>query len=186
MSFWEEEETTGLTHGGLSLLPDFVTPEEAEALLAQIDAAPWDATLARRVQHYGYRYAYKARQVAEPLGPLPGWVLPLAERMLEVGFPQPAQQIIVNEYLPGQGIGAHTDSDVFGPVIASLGLGGGVAMVLQDKPWWRRELYLPPRSLLVLKGPARAQWQHAIPARKIDPGHGTRDRRVSLTFRTLA
>ena len=52
-----------------------------------------------------------------------------------------------------------------------------------------RAIYLPPRSLLVMAGPARYQWQHYIPHRKSDMVDGMRlpraPRRVSLTFRQV-
>jgi len=172
---------------GLHLAPDFLSPEEASQLLDKLDVEPWDAALSRRVQHYGHRYNYKARQVGGPLGPMPGWLAPLCFRMVQdAGFDRPAEQVIVNEYLPGQGIGSHTDSAAFGPSVASLSLGSGIVMVLQGQGPGRLELYLPPRSLLVLSGPARATWRHGIASRKMDPGYGPRGRRVSLTFRTRA
>ncbi len=56
---------------GLSYIPDFLTKELQVNYLGQIDALPWMDTLARRVQHYGYRYDYQARAVDESmcLGP---------------------------------------------------------------------------------------------------------------------
>jgi alkylated DNA repair dioxygenase AlkB len=47
---------------------------------------------------------------------------------------------------------------------------------------------LQERSLIVLSGPARYDWQHAISARKSDIIDGIkteRARRVSLTFRNV-
>lgn len=47
---------------------------------------------------------------------------------------------------------------------------------------------LAPGSLLVMTGPARYTWRHAIAPRKSDPGptgRVPRGRRVSVTFRTL-
>jgi hypothetical protein len=49
-------------------------------------------------------------------------------------------------------------------------------------------LWLAPRSLLLLQGTARYEWQHGIPARKSDVRNGQRvqrGRRVSLTFRAV-
>jgi alkylated DNA repair dioxygenase AlkB len=50
------------------------------------------------------------------------------------------------------------------------------------------ELLLQPRSLLVLRGPARYNWRHGIPRRHsdiIDGRRVPRGRRVSMTFRTV-
>lgn len=175
---------------GLRLAPAFLSEAEEVALLQAVDAAPWLSELRRRVQHHGYRYAYKARRVdaTMQLGPLPEWTTPLTERLVRsVWFPCAPDQVIVNEYLPGQGISAHVDCvPCFGPVIASLTLGSGAVMVLTEPATGARaEVWLAPRSLLVLSGPARSSWRHAIPARRSDPGRGPRGRQVSLTFRTV-
>lgn len=48
----------------------------------------------------------------------------------------------------------------------------------------KKSIALEERSLIVLTGPARYEWQHAIPARKSDIIDGIkteRTRRVSLT-----
>jgi alkylated DNA repair dioxygenase AlkB len=125
------------------------------------------------------------------LGPLPDWLQQLAIRLFEDGiFQQVPDQVIVNEYLPGQGIAAHVDCEpCFGPVIASLSLGAPVPMVFGNRRTREVvEVDLPPRSLLVLSGEGRYEWTHSILARKTDVIDGrTRDRvrRVSLTFRTV-
>ncbi|MFN5589280.1 MAG: hypothetical protein ACK48P_05545, partial [Holosporales bacterium] len=89
---------------GLSLLLDFITEAEERELLSVIDQQPWLADLQRRVQHYGYRYDYTARQVTADLylGALPEWLQPLATRLHCEGlFATPPDQVIVNEYQPG-------------------------------------------------------------------------------------
>lgn len=178
---------------GLALHADCVSGCEAEALLAQVDALPWRSDLRRRVQHHGYRYDYRARQAtaADRIGPLPAFLADLARQLASEGlFAVPPDQVIVNEYLPGQGIAAHVDCrPCFGDVIASLSLGSACVMRLQEVGGdGRLDLALPPRSLVTLRGPARHGWTHAIPARKSDLIDGTRirrGRRVSLTFRTM-
>lgn len=176
---------------GLTYIPDFITRDEENALTAAIDAQPWLNDLKRRVQHYGYKYDYKARSVTKEsrLGPLPDWIQPLAQK-LQTGhlFRNAPDQAIVNEYLPGQGISAHIDCvPCFDDVIASLSLGSPAVMQF-SKGNEKQEIYLEPRSLIVLTGPARYEWQHAIPARKTDIVNGfkiERGRRLSLTFRTV-
>jgi alkylated DNA repair dioxygenase AlkB len=74
-------------------------------------------------------------------------------------------------------------------VIASLSLGSACAMQLRQVGGdGRLDLVLPPRSLVVMRGPAWHGWTHAIPARKSDVIDGRRiprGRSVSLTFRTM-
>jgi hypothetical protein len=68
--------------------------------------------LKRRVQHYGWRYDYKARRIdlSMRLGELPPWATRLALRLVRDGLvPQLADQVIVNEYVGRQGISKHVD-----------------------------------------------------------------------------
>lgn len=176
---------------GLSYVPEFITVDEERALLEVIDQSPWSTDLKRRVQHYGYKYDYKARSVTNDayLGKLPEWIEPIAKRLHDQGIFQTApDQAIVNEYEPGQGISAHVDCvPCFGGVIASLTLGSSAIMQFQNARNSRKEeLYLQERSLIILSGAARFDWTHAIPARKSDVINGfklERTRRISLTFR---
>jgi len=178
---------------GLKYVSGFVTAPDEAPLLAAVDAAPWLSDLKRRVQHYGYRYDYKARRVDPSmyLGPLPDWAHRLADRLMSDGhMPTAPDQLIVNEYEPGQGITAHVDCvPCFGPVICSLSLGSPCLMELSAVEGNRAgSLLLERGSLLVLAGEARFQWRHAIPGRKTDKVGGkvyARGRRVSLTFRTV-
>jgi alkylated DNA repair dioxygenase AlkB len=178
---------------GLAYIPDFITRVEESALIAEIDAQPWLNDLKRRVQHYGYKYDYKMRGVTSEayLGPLPDWLTQIAQRLQsEHLFQAVPNQAIVNEYLPGQGISAHIDCvPCFGNVIASLSLGSPVIMQFTNlQTSGRQDIFLKERSLLILSGPARYEWQHAIPARKSDTLGGfkvARKRRVSLTFRNV-
>jgi len=173
---------------GLRLLPGFVDEAQAADLVRAIDAAPWLDDLKRRVQHYGYRYAYAARRVdvSMALGPLPDWLTAVTAMVMEVGFAAVPDQVIINEYLPGQGISGHVDClPCFGPTIASLSLLSGTTMTFSDPEGRRVDLWLPARSLVVLTGEARTRWKHAIAGRRSDQGHGPRGRRLSLTFRTV-
>lgn len=177
---------------GLRYIEDFLTEAEESRLLEAIDREPWSTELWRRVQHYGYRYDYKGRSVdaSQSLGLLPDWAQPVARRLHDARYMgQAPDQLIVNEYQPGQGIGAHVDAAPFGPDICSVSLGSSCVMDFAEIGGLGREsLVLAPRSLLVLSGPARYHWKHAIPVRgsdRIGDVDVPRARRVSLTFRTV-
>ena len=188
LSFFPDEWPDGLTY-----LENYIQDEEAERLVREIDATPWRTDLKRRVQHYGYRYDYKARQARREdyLGPLPDLFQHLAERLTSEGqFQTLPDQVIVNEYQPGQGISAHIDCQpCFGETIASLSLLSVCVMQFASPKSSRHmELLLQPNSLLVMEGEARHDWTHAIPARKRDLVKGQklqRTRRISLTFRQM-
>jgi len=176
---------------GLLYVPDYIDPAEHDTLLHMIDAQAWRGNLSRRTQHYGYVYDYRARRVdpSMRLGSLPTWLTPIAQRLAEDGFmPISADQAIINEYRPGQGIGAHIDCEpCFGDVVVSLSLG---STALMDFTYQRDKVSIPlaPRSLVVLQNDARYLWKHGIAARKsdrIDNQRILRSRRVSTTFRKV-
>ncbi|CUW92348.1 hypothetical protein N5C66_01650 [Rhizobium pusense] len=49
---------------GVIYFGDFLSPQEEAATATILDAGGWSTELKRRVQHFGYRYDYKARAVA--------------------------------------------------------------------------------------------------------------------------
>lgn len=185
---------------GLTLREDFFSSEEAAALVAYIDAEKWDATLRRRVQHYGYYYDYQARTVlgTKQRAPWPEWLDPIAERLVAEGyFQEKPNQAIVNEYAPGQGIAPHIDClPCFGDTIASISLLSLAVMdfirpahiAMREHGPYRVSVPLKPGSIILLTGAARYDWSHSIPPRKTDEIDGVkmpRGRRLSLTFRNV-
>jgi alkylated DNA repair dioxygenase AlkB len=178
---------------GLRYVADFVSAEEETELLAAIDAAPWRGDLKRRVQHYGYRYDYRARNVdlSMYLGELPDWARVLDDRLRERGLSDRASdQVIVNEYEPGQGIADHVDCEpCFDGVVASVSLGSACVMnFTETASGLVVPVVLEARSLTIMRGPSRYDWTHGIVARKTDRHDGRtirRSRRVSLTFRKV-
>ena len=178
---------------GAVLVHDFVSLPEEVRLLNLINAASWSTELRRRVQHYGFRYDYRARvsERARPATPFPKWARVLGVRLGPYFAGRAPEQCIVNEYVPGQGIASHADHRSFGPVVASLSLGDDWPMYFRapGQAYARHSLasdqvlVLPRRSVLVLTGPARRAWLHGI-----DPAHSAdcARTRVSATFRTLA
>ena len=173
---------------GLLYLPDYITPQEEIRLTKLINQQKWDNTLQRRVQHYGYRYDYKARKVTPDmyLGKLPNWLGNIANQIHQDGLCELVpDQAIINEYKPGQGISPHVDCQAcFGPRIFSLSLGSQVIMEFTKTGKAKVEIPLAPRSLVMLYGEARNRWKHGIPARSRDHGIA-RGTRISLTFRNV-
>jgi alkylated DNA repair dioxygenase AlkB len=178
---------------GLAYTSGYLSPDEQGRVLATIDGLPWLDNLRRRVQHYGFRYDYSRRSVDRDLylGPLPDWAGELAERLRrDRHAPRALDQLIVNEYLPGQGISPHVDCiPCFADAVLSLSIGSPCVMTLSRRDGRDPvDVLLEPGSLLVMRDEARYTWRHAIAARKSDVHEGrriVRDRRVSLTFRTV-
>jgi alkylated DNA repair dioxygenase AlkB len=175
---------------GLAYVEGYVTREEEAALVGAIDREPWLTDWQRRRQMYGLSYG-NARLSPEELRPLPEWVKPFAARVVRDGWLEaPVANVVVNEYLPGQGIGMHLDYAPFGPTVVAISLGSACFLDLYDPETKRAEvLDVAPRSLWVLSGEARSRWMHGIAHRKTDMVLGTkrpRERRVSVTMRTAA
>lgn len=175
---------------GLRYEPDFLTAEDESALLAHIEQLPLEAmkyqqyTALRRVVSYGGQYDFSARKLNEAQ-PMPDWLLPLQTRVAAwLGTaPDAFTQALVAEYRPGTPLGWHRDVPDFEDVI-------GVSLlneaVMRLRPYPPREpkkvdvikLVLQPRSIYLLSGPARWQWQHSVAP--------TRALRYSITLRTPA
>ncbi len=178
---------------GLTYVPDFVTLDEQAELMRVIDQQEWSDALKRRTQHYGYRYDYTRKTIDTSmyLGPLPEWIMPIANKLVEQElFSELPDQVIVNEYEPGQGISRHIDcTTCFTSTIASLSLNSTVQMDFENRFSDKKgSIMLDLRSLLVLADEARYDWLHSIAPRTVDTFRETvfkRDRRVSLTFRKV-
>ena len=181
---------------GFVYVPEFLSKDEERELVEKIDQCDWIQDLSRRVQHYGWRYDYKSRQVTRSmkLGPLPDWLSWIAQRLVEAklvyNYPD---QVIVNEYVGSQGISRHIDSaSSFADGIVTISLLESWEMVLNERKSRRKATQiLERRSAAVMNGAARFRWTHEIPKRKTEPSLDginagrVRGRRISLTFRKL-
>ncbi len=192
------EATQGIP--GLKLVRDFLTEAEEKEILAKIETNDWSNELQRRVQHYGWRYDYKSRQVdpSMHIGPLPDWANRVGQRLVDEGYLRILpDQVIVNEYRGNQGIAPHIDSESsFADGVAMISLLETWEMVFKKRRSPEKGIHkLEQRSATILTGEARYGWTHAIPKRKSEPGavkpgnkkpsRIPRDRRISLTFRKV-
>ncbi len=176
---------------GLSYWESYISQEEEKELVSIINQQTWQTTIKRWTQHYGYQYDYKARSIdySMRLGTLPKWSLGLANQLVEDGiFTELPDQLLINNYEPGQGIAPHTDCEpCFEDTIVSVSLGGH-AIIYYSKGKEKIAVPLSPRSMVVMKGESRYFWKHGIPGRKKDVINGLvipRVRRISMTFRKV-
>ncbi|GLR95458.1 MULTISPECIES: alpha-ketoglutarate-dependent dioxygenase AlkB [Bradyrhizobium] len=134
----------------------------------------------RRVASFGYRYDYSLQRLAEA-EPIPDWLLPVA-RQVEAWAHLPAgsvRQVLCTEYEVGVGIGWHRDKPHFDKVLG-LSLGSPCKFRFRRRhgaKWERHTLEALPRSLYMMEGEARSQWEHSIPP--------VEAHRYSITFRTM-
>lgn len=176
---------------GLIVLENFITKEEELELLKNIYENDWSDQLKRRVQQYGYKYSYTSRNLSnnDIADEIPEFMSPISDRLKQY-FGKLPEQLIINEYTPGQGINPHTDARVFGDPIISISLGSACEFLFENTNS-KYSLYLKPRTLVVMSGESRSSWKHSIPNKKADIDPETnetvkRGTRVSLTFRILA
>ncbi len=178
---------------GLRYVSNFISVEEEELLMEAINAESWLTDIKRRVQHYGYKYDYKSRNIDHSmyLGEIPHWSNKIADRLVAMNYLRILpDQIIVNEYIPGQGIANHIDCEpCFGDTIITISLNSKCIMdFINTESKQKVEVLLEPRSLVVINGISRYKWTHGIPARKTDQFYGlkfNRELRISLTFRNI-
>jgi alkylated DNA repair dioxygenase AlkB len=171
---------------GLRHSDEFLSMAEESALLARFSSLDFHevrmrgVTARRRVVQYGWKYSFETFKMTE--GPaLPDYLLPIRNRAATFAGLPPAQlsEALLTEYSPGATIGWHRDAPGFG-VVVGISLGTACRFRFrrgETGNWETFELPLEPRSIYVLEGEARSNWQHSIPAVK--------SLRYSITFRTL-
>jgi len=177
---------------GLIYLDDWLSADEHDSVVAEIDSKIFETSLIRRVQHYGARYEYGSAEIAErgSAPSIPPVMAFIGERLVTQGFfDKPPEQVIVNEYLSGQGIAPHVDRDSFGPAVAIISLIESWPMTFKYlESGDEFELFLEVKSLAVMTKQSRFDWSHEIKKRKFDDRGGLkirRGRRLSLTYRTI-
>jgi alkylated DNA repair dioxygenase AlkB len=171
---------------GMVYRPDFLSLAEEQAMLERLADLPFKPfefqgfTGKRETVSFGWSYRFDGSGLA-PAEPMPDWLLPLrAKAAAFAGLPPEAiEHALLIRYGPGAGLGWHRDRPVFGDVIGvSLLAPAPLRFRLKEGAKWRRfTLEVAPRSLYLLRGPARDQWEHSIPPVEAP--------RYSMTFRTL-
>jgi alkylated DNA repair dioxygenase AlkB len=170
---------------GFRYQPEFISAEEEQDLLRRFETLDFQAfnfqgyVAKRRIVEYGYEYDFSARTASRAPG-IPEFLSPLKDRCaawIGVGAEEIAESIIT-EYSPGTPIGWHRDVGQFEHVIGVSLLG---SCRMRFKPY-RGEgklvsAILEPRSVYLMQGKARWEFQHSIPP--------VETLRYSITFRTL-
>ena len=179
---------------GLIYQPEFITRGEEETLLEAIAPLPLrearfqEYFAKRRVVHFrstGNGEAYDENDDDTfSSGPLPQPLVELQQRVAKWLTIDPAAFIhaLVSEYRAGTPIGWHRDKPVYG-IVVGLSLAGWGRMRFRPlDPHAPRKgmvlLELEARSIYVMQGLIRWQWQHSmLPTKAL---------RYSITFRTRA
>jgi alkylated DNA repair dioxygenase AlkB len=176
---------------GLFLYPDFISEAKEAQLLNEIDSQTWIVDYLRRLQYYGYRNELdKPYDLIEFPIAMPPLIEQLSHEIVEQGIIllQP-DQVIINEYVPGEGIKPHKDRAYYENQICGVNLGSNCIMrFIRGANLEVIDMEVSRRSLYVMQDDARKKWKHGIPPRKKDVVDGQvqhRERRVSITYRKV-
>ncbi len=117
---------------GIDVEDEFLSREEEQMILEELDKRKWVKLANRRVQHYGYEFIYGANNVDTDKSKelIPEFLEPVMRRIngyiqkVSGGKQQGVDQLTVNDYQPGHGIPPHYDShSPFEEYFVSLSLG---------------------------------------------------------------
>ncbi|HTV34789.1 MAG TPA: alpha-ketoglutarate-dependent dioxygenase AlkB [Xanthobacteraceae bacterium] len=134
----------------------------------------------RRVVSFGFRYDFNGGGLNEA-EPMPPYLLPLRERAAAFAglAPDRLQHALVTEYRPGTTIGWHRDRPHYDDVIG-VSLSSPCTFRMRrkrDAGWERAAIRLDRRSIYLMRGPSRWEWEHSIPP--------VEELRFSVTFRSM-
>ena len=171
---------------GFRYQPALISTAEEAALLVHVRALPFREfefqgyTGKRRVVSFGWRYDFTDHRLHRTED-IPAFLLSLRERAAAFAGMAAAdlQQVLVTEYDAGAAIGWHRDRPVFGDVVGVSLLSACTFRLRRDVggTWERASIEAAPRSVYLLRGPSRTEWEHSIP-----PVNALR---FSITFRNL-
>ncbi len=165
--------------------PEFLSKQEEGTLLEQISRLSFEdvrmhgVVARRRIVQYGFNYGFDSARLSAG-DTVPPFLEPLRDRAARFAGrpPRDFSEALVTQYPPGAAIGWHRDAPPF-DIIVGISLLSACRFQLRriDRTGSPMEIAAEPRSLYVLSGEARTDWQHHIPP--------TRAVRYSITFRSL-
>ncbi|KAL0923191.1 hypothetical protein M5K25_007236 [Dendrobium thyrsiflorum] len=122
----------------LIYIPNFITEAEQSELLHhiyEVSATRWKNMKKRRLQNWGGVVHEKGLLPQE----LPPWLVKITKRICENTslFPSAINHVLINEYLPDQGIMPHQDGPAYFPVVSILSLQAPVVIDFTPHQKWR-------------------------------------------------
>lgn len=174
---------------GFKYFPDFINEKEEQELIKEITNIELHTFIfqgfeaKRKVASFGYDYNFETRGLhkGKPIPSGFGGIIEKVSKILEIEQNEIAE-LLLTEYPIGSVINWHRDAPPF-DIIAGISLKSDCNFRFRphDKTKQGRSsifsLPVKRRSLYIIQGTARTDWQHSIAAVK--------DVRYSLTLRTL-
>jgi alkylated DNA repair dioxygenase AlkB len=174
---------------GFMYRPEFISQDEEASLLKIIRTValhPFNYRgfeAKRLVASFGFDYSFDNGKLTRGKD-IPVDFVPLVRKVAAfIGFPtEDFVELLITEYPPSAVINWHRDAPPF-DVIAGISLLSSCTFRLRPHEKSRQgrgsiiSVNVAPRSLYILKGVSRTQWQHSTAP--------VRDTRYSITLRTL-
>jgi alkylated DNA repair dioxygenase AlkB len=165
---------------------ELIAPADEADLLAHVERLPFREfefhgfVGKRRTVSFGWRYDFGDERLHRA-DDVPDFLCALRVRAAAFAglAPEALQHVLVTAYGPGAAIGWHRDKAVFGEVVG-VSLGAPCIFRLRRRVgerWERASVVAEPRSVYLLSGAARTEWEHSIPP--VDA------LRYSITFRNV-
>ena len=157
---------------GLAYRRDFLSAGEERALAGRIAALPFrpfefQGFLGKReTVSFGWSYRFDGSGLTEA-APIPDWLVEVRARAAAFAglAPDALEHALLIRYGEGAGLGWHRDRPVFDDVVGISLLSPAPLRFRREAgaKWQRFTLEAEPRSIYLLRGPARSEWQHSIP-----------------------
>lgn len=159
-------------------IPNFITEEEERQVIKYINSVPqpkWTQLSHRRLQNWG-GIPHPKGMIAEEI---PSWLHKYIDKVAALNAFENGllpNHVLINEYLSGQGIMAHSDGPLFYPVVTTISCGSHTLLDFykrldtteQQQPKLEFSLLLERRSLLVLQKDLYHNYLHSIAERDMD------------------
>lgn len=162
---------------GFEYQPNFITPEEEQILLEKVSDIPL-----KTYEYKGYESKRQVKSWTKAYG-YPPFLFPILKRVADFARVkvETIRHAMITEYSPGTAIGWHRDQPPFTKIIG-ISLGSSAHFRFRRKDWsnqkWSHvKVVAEPRSIYIMAGASRSDWQHSIPP--------VPALRYSLTMRTV-
>ncbi|XP_043588143.1 alpha-ketoglutarate-dependent dioxygenase alkB homolog 6 isoform X1 [Bombus pyrosoma] len=159
-------------------IPNFITQEEEDEITKYVNSAPlpkWTQLTHRRLQNWG-GIPHPRGMIAEEI---PSWLQKYLNKVSSCDIFEKNKlpnHVLLNEYLSGQGIMAHSDGPLFHPIVTTISCGSHTLLDFykrldsteQHQPNLEFSFLLERRSLFILQGDLYHNYLHSIAERDTD------------------
>ncbi|XP_006623745.1 alpha-ketoglutarate-dependent dioxygenase alkB homolog 6 [Apis laboriosa] len=159
-------------------IPNFITQEEEVEIMKCINSVPlpkWTQLSHRRLQNWG-GIPHPKGMIAEDI---PIWLQKYIDKVSSCNIFEKNKlpnHVLINEYLSGQGIMAHSDGPLFHPIVTTISCGSHTLLdfykrinnIEQHQLNFEFSLLLERRSLFILQEELYHNYLHSIAERDTD------------------